>query len=62
MVKNELHSILECSSFKFSRENLSELKAEHGLIKILLVGYLYDIKSERRLTEDIALNIVAALN
>lgn len=28
------------------------------LVKMLLVGYLYGIKSERRLTEDVALNLV----
>lgn len=52
-------------SFEFVYDLLRETYAEKGrpsidpvcLIKMLLVGYLYGIKSERRLTEEVSLNI-----
>lgn len=60
-----LKKISEYINFDFIYEKAAPYYSKTGrpsidpvsMIKMLLVGYLYGIKSERRLTEDIALNI-----
>lgn len=60
-----LRRIDEIIDFKFIYEKASACYAERGrpsidpvvLIKMLLIGYLYGIKSERRLEQEVSLNI-----
>lgn len=60
-----LKKIDELVNFDFIYEKAAPYYSKYGrpsvdpvcMIKMLLVGYLYGIKSERRLTEDIALNL-----
>ena len=60
-----LKKISNCIDFDFIYELVSPYYSSIGhksidpvnLIKMLLFGYLYGIKSERRLTEDVSLNI-----
>ncbi len=63
--KHLLRKIDQTIDFNFIYEKASPYYSKMGrpsidpvcMIKMLLVGYLYGIKSERRLTEDVTLNI-----
>ena len=60
-----LRKIQGCLQFNFIYEKTQDLYAQTGrpsvdpvlLIKMLLIGYLYGIKSERRLEEEVSLNL-----
>ena len=60
-----LRKIKNCINFDFIYEKASPYYAKNGrksidpvvLVKMLLIGYLYGIKSERRLVEEISLNL-----
>lgn len=60
-----LRKIKNCINFDFIYEKVSPYYAKNGrksidpvvLIKMLLIGYLYGIKSERRLVEKVSLNL-----
>ena len=60
-----LRKIQDCLQFNFIYEKTQDLYAQTGrpsvdpvlLIKMLLIGYLYGIKSERRLEEEVSLNL-----
>lgn len=59
-----LRQIKNCVSFEFIYEKATPYYSHVGrrsidpviLIKILLIGYLYGIKSKRRLEEEVSLN------
>lgn len=61
-----LRKIKNCIDFDFIYEKASPYYAKIGrksidsvvLIKILLIGYLYGIKSERRIEKEVSLNLV----
>lgn len=60
-----LRKLLKVMGFRFVYEKVAHLYAKTGrpsidpevVIKCLLIGYLYGIDSERRLMEDISVNI-----
>jgi transposase len=61
-----LRQIKNCVKFDFIYEKAAPYDSHMGrksivpviLIKMLLIGYLYGIKSERRLEEEASLNLV----
>lgn len=63
--KHLLRQIKNCINFDFIYEKAAPYYSNTGrksidpviLIKMLLIGYLYDIKSERRLEEEVSLNL-----
>ena len=61
-----LRRIKDCVNFDFIYEKAAPYYSDVGrkssidpviLIKMLLIGYLYRIKSERRLEEEVSLNL-----